>query len=403
LRESESNFRNFVEQSSEGISLINERGRIVEWNSGAEQLTGLERETVLNTPLWEVQVRLLPEERRTPEAREHYRAMILVALETGEAPWLGQMSEIAYQRADGEKHFVQQRVFPIEMDGGFWLGTISIDVTERKEAEEELRKLSRAVEQSDGTIIITDAQGTIEFVNPSFSRITGYSAAEAIGQNPCLLKSGEMRPEVYEDLWATITQGEVWEGELLNRKKDGQLFWESAIISPVKDSNGEITHYVAVKEDITERKKAGAALQEAHDRLEQRVAERTAELREAVQSLRQEVIQREQAEAETREWLIVQQRLASMSTALIQATDFEQAVAHTPAKTGGLVGASRVFLVRLQSDGNSIYRIHEWCAPGVAPIFHRMEDWRLSGVPWLLEELRERGWFYVNDIFQFPQ
>lgn len=141
------------------------------------------------------------------------------------------------------------------------------DIRTRQEMEVELRQLSRAVAQSANTIMITNPAGTIEFVNPAFTRITGYTPEEAIGQNANLLKSGKVPPEIYRELWDTIAQGQVWEGELLNRKKDGTLYWERVTISPVKDETGNITHYVAVKEDITARKKFEDQLQESHQQL----------------------------------------------------------------------------------------------------------------------------------------
>ncbi len=140
---------------------------------------------------------------------------------------------------------------------------ISEDITERKRTEEELLKLSSAVEQSPVSIVITDSMGNIEYVNPKFTQITGYTAAEAKDKNPRVLKSGESSEEEYRTLWATITSGNVWQGEFHNRKKNGELFWESATISPVKNGRGEITHYVAVKEDVTERKKLEAQLRQA--------------------------------------------------------------------------------------------------------------------------------------------
>ncbi|MCK5236519.1 MAG: PAS domain S-box protein, partial [Deltaproteobacteria bacterium] len=130
----------------------------------------------------------------------------------------------------------------------------------RKEAEGEVRKLSRAVEQSPATVVITDLDGRIEYVNPEFTRITGYSQEEVIGGNPQILKSGHTTDEEYKELWETITSGEIWEGEFLNVKKDGGHYWESAHIAPVKDDSGTITHFVAVKLDITERKKTEEVL-----------------------------------------------------------------------------------------------------------------------------------------------
>ncbi len=128
------------------------------------------------------------------------------------------------------------------------------DVTEREIAHEEIRKLSRAVEQSPSTVTITDTQGRIVYVNPKFSESTGYSLSEVIGKNPSILKSGEMTVEQYKVLWDTISAGKEWKGEFHNKKKNGEYFWESASISPIKNENGEITHFLAVKEDITEKK-----------------------------------------------------------------------------------------------------------------------------------------------------
>ena len=129
-------------------------------------------------------------------------------------------------------------------------------VWERCLAEEEMRKLSSAIEQSPATVVITDIKGNIEYVNPQFSELTGYTAKEAFGNNPRVLKAPRVHPdEFYADLWKTISSGNRWSGDICNRKKDGTLFWESAAISPIRNEDGEITHYVAVKEDITERKK----------------------------------------------------------------------------------------------------------------------------------------------------
>ncbi len=126
---------------------------------------------------------------------------------------------------------------------------------ERKRAEEALRKLSSALEQSPVSIVITDTAGNIEYVNPKFTDVSGYSRAEVLGKNPRILQSGEHPKECYKILWETITSGKAWHEELYNRKKSGDLYWESATISPIFDTTGSITHFVAVKEDITEHKR----------------------------------------------------------------------------------------------------------------------------------------------------
>ncbi|MFZ5586082.1 MAG: PAS domain S-box protein [Thermodesulfobacteriota bacterium] len=141
------------------------------------------------------------------------------------------------------------------------------DITGRKRAEEELRKLSQAVEQSPASVVITNLDGDIEYVNPKFSEVTGYSQAEALGQNPRILKSGQMDPAVYQQMWAALAGGGEWRGELLNRRRDGELYWEYASISAIKNLQGETTHFLAVKEDMTQRKKAEEAARREYAKL----------------------------------------------------------------------------------------------------------------------------------------
>ncbi|MBK1663335.1 GGDEF domain-containing protein [Rhodospirillum rubrum] len=129
-----------------------------------------------------------------------------------------------------------------------------VDITARRESEAAVIKLSHAVEQSSASIVITDADGLIEYANPAFTKISGYTAQEAIGRRPSILKSGLVPAETYRALWQTITNGGEWRGEFHNRRKDGTLYWEMASISPIRDARGQITNFVAVKDDVTERK-----------------------------------------------------------------------------------------------------------------------------------------------------
>ena len=131
----------------------------------------------------------------------------------------------------------------------------------------DVAKLSQAIKHSSATIVITDAEGNIEYANPRFEQLTGYSIEEAIGKNPGILKSGKTPPDVYNELWETVKSGNEWKGEFCNRKKNGGLYWESASISPVKNAEGVITNFIAVKDDITESKQAGEALQRSNSLL----------------------------------------------------------------------------------------------------------------------------------------
>lgn len=141
-----------------------------------------------------------------------------------------------------------------------------------RKSEEAMRQLSVAVQQSPLAIVITDTHGTIEFVNPKFTQMSGYAREEAIGRNPRIMKSGETPPELYRKLWATLGQGDVWDGEFRNRKKDGELFWEHATISPIRNGDGVITHYMAIKEDVTEQRRMKDTLRSTEERLRELVA-----------------------------------------------------------------------------------------------------------------------------------
>ncbi|RUM40303.1 MAG: hypothetical protein DSY80_10485, partial [Desulfocapsa sp.] len=138
------------------------------------------------------------------------------------------------------------------------------DVTERKQLEMKMRWLSQAVEQSPNTVVITDTSGTITYVNKSFVKTTGYTSEEALGKNPRILKSGKTPPEVYKDMWQTITSGHAWTGEFINKKKNGELYTEQVIISPLRNERGEVTSYLATKENVTELIKARRQAEEAN-------------------------------------------------------------------------------------------------------------------------------------------
>ena len=138
-----------------------------------------------------------------------------------------------------------------------------------KKSEEEVNKLQKGVEQSPASIIITNINGTIEYVNPKFCEVTGYSREEVVGHNPRILKSGDKKSADYKLMWETLNAGNEWRGEFYNVKKNGDKYWESASISPIRDRNGKTTHFVAVKEDITQMKLAKDKQQTQKNELEQ--------------------------------------------------------------------------------------------------------------------------------------
>ena len=160
-----------------------------------------------------------------------------------------------HQTRDGEVRFVEVNANYFEYGGRPFNLALVRDITERKHAQEAVQKLSHVVDQSPVSVIVTDTLGAINYVNPKFCEVTGYSRDEVLGKNPRILKSGTMSKEVYVDLWRTLAARRDWRGELCNKRKDGSVYWELAVISPMVDAGGNVTNYIAVKEDITVRKR----------------------------------------------------------------------------------------------------------------------------------------------------
>jgi PAS domain S-box-containing protein len=184
------------------------------------------------------------------------------------------------RRHDGEFRWIRDNGTPRYDSEGRYIGFIGhcLDITDRVESERQLSKLSQAVEQSPESIIITDKNSVIEYVNAACLASTGYLAEELIGQNPRIFNSGLTSPEVYARLWETLKEGKPWSGQFSNRRKDGQIFFEHVRIAPIRDASGEITNYVAVKEDITEKKLIAEELDSYRQNLEEMVSNRTTEL-----------------------------------------------------------------------------------------------------------------------------
>lgn len=186
----------------------------------------------------------------------------ITALRGIQAVLSGQQPRFAFEypcHAPHAEHWFIMRVTPLHLESG---GVViaHTEITDRYRLEQERRKLSQAVEQSPVSIVITNLEGNLEYVNRQFLEVTGYALEEALGQNPRILKSGDTLPETYKELWNTITNGQIWRGILRNRKKNGDFYWESAQISPLYDEQGRIAHYLGIKEDITARKIAEDAL-----------------------------------------------------------------------------------------------------------------------------------------------
>jgi PAS domain S-box-containing protein len=180
------------------------------------------------------------------ERRDHSLEYRMLAAD-GREVWLHDTIHVVL---DAEGH-------PIQLRG------VAIDSTKEKLAQAERMLLMTAIEQSAEGIVITDAEGTIQYVNPSFTRVSGYSREEALGKNPRILKSGMQDEAYYRKLWTTILGGEIWQDEITNRRRDGSLYPEQMTITPVRDQRGEITHFIAIKAEVSERKRLEQQLRQA--------------------------------------------------------------------------------------------------------------------------------------------
>lgn len=250
LRESEEKYRTLVEQASDAIFVADADGRYVDVNSAGCKLSGYTREEILQLRMQDF-TRVLPS---TP--------LRFAELRAGNAL----LTEREMIRKDGSSIWVE--ISARQLPDGNLQGIVR-DVTQRKRVEDKLRQLSSAVEHSPSAIMITDVNGCIEYVNPKFTELTGYAFSEVLGKNPRILKSNNTPRQVYAELWQTILAGLDWRGEFLNRKKNGELFWENASISAIMNSSGVITHFVAVNEDITSRKEAEEKIKRLNAGLEQ--------------------------------------------------------------------------------------------------------------------------------------
>jgi two-component system, sensor histidine kinase and response regulator len=276
LRESEERYRSLFENSMDGVLLTTPEGEILAANAEAQRILGRSEQELQAVGRAGV---VDPSDPRIPAA---------LAQRASTGRFFGELTAV---RKDGTKVPMEIASMLFKDREGRAMSSMFVrDITARKQAEEQLRKLSLAVEQSPESIVITNLSAEIEYVNDAFVRTAGYSREQLVGCNPRILHSGKTPAETYASMWATLGRGETWKGQFYNRRKDGSEYIEFAIITPLRQPDGRVSHYVAVKEDITEHKRLGEELDRHRHQLETLVADRTAELVRA----------REQAEAANR-------------------------------------------------------------------------------------------------------
>jgi PAS domain S-box-containing protein len=195
------------------------------------------------------------------------------------------------------------------------------DITDKKNRDKEIQKLSQAVDQSPVTVVITDLAGNIDYVNRAFSETTGYEYNEVIGKNTNILKSGLTDRAVYQDLWQTIESGKEWRAEWINKRKSGQFYWEHISITPIHDESGNISNYLAIKQDISSRKKAEQEINDLNATLEQKIEERTCQLAKTNSDLLFEIEERKQIEEELKNKTIELENFFSVTLDLLCIAD----------------------------------------------------------------------------------
>ena len=276
VRKSEERMRYFFEHQIVGMAITSAEKKWLEVNNKLCQILGYTREE-LEKLTWE--------ELTHPDDRED-NATLFKQLFSGE---INNCSlEKRYMHKDGRVVYAIISIACARRHDGSldYVLLLVMDITEKYQDQEKLRLQSGALEAAANAIVITNRKGVIEWANAAFTTYTGYTVAEAIGKTPSLLKSGKHDQALYKSLWKTILAGEVWHGEMINRRKDGTLYPEEMTITPMKDPRGEITHFIAVKQDITKRKQADQAIAQANANLERRVIERTVELKQSKDQLR---------------------------------------------------------------------------------------------------------------------
>ena len=253
LRESEDRFRGISHSIADWIWEVDKYGRYTFASGKVKEILRYEPEELIGKTPFELM----------PEDSENRIGAYLKKIVSEKKP-IADLEHWTLTK-EGDSICLLTNGVPILNEKGELYGYRGVDkdITERKQAEEEHIRLATAIEQAAESVVITDRDGTIQYVNPAFESITGYGRQEAVGQNPRTLKSGKHRKEFYADLWNTIASGKVWRGHFINKKKDGTLYEEEATISPIKNTSGEIINFVAVKRDVTEEIKLEDKLRQA--------------------------------------------------------------------------------------------------------------------------------------------
>ena len=305
------------------VVALDREGRILIVNDMACEVFGYSRGEMLGRDYFEL---CLPRSEGEGRLRPYFQRLV-AGLEAPAGKY-----ENAIRTRTGGSRLVEWRTSLLRDEEGNIVGVLSSgnDITEQRRIEDSLRKLSLAVEQSPNMIVITDLEARIEYVNAAFEWLTGYTRAEVIGQNPRILRSSRSRRVTdYAAMWAALRAGQTWQGEFCNRRKNGEEYIEFARITPIRQADGRVSHYLGIKEDITERKRLGAELDRHRHHLEALVRERTAELEAANARMRL-------SEHRLRAMFVLSQRAGAMEETELLRAGLAEAVGMTGSRRGSL-------------------------------------------------------------------
>jgi len=259
LEKSKRRFQAIADSASDAIIQMDEEGNVSYWNIAAEKMFGFKSDEAVGKYLHQL---IVPD-----KYHEVFQKRFPHFQKTGEGPAIGKTVELVALRSDGKEFPVELSLSTLSYKGKWHSVGIIRDITERYASQAALKKLNNAVNQATEAVVITDNEGTIEYVNPAFETITGYLKEEAIGQHTRILKSGMHDKEFYKNLWDTILSDKIWKGEIVNKRKSGELYPEGMTISPVLDEQGRITNFIAIKNDITKRKKTEGEINNVNQKL----------------------------------------------------------------------------------------------------------------------------------------
>ncbi|MDP2301387.1 MAG: PAS domain S-box protein [Ignavibacteria bacterium] len=352
LTESEEKYRRLVDDSPDAIAIY-VSGKIVYVNNATLKLMKVQtQEELLGQPILKFV---------HPDSMGMVIARVKSIKEEGNPL---PIAEEKFIRFDGTSIDVEVKATPIIFNGENGVQLIVRDISDRKKAEEKIIQLSRAVEQSPVSIIIANLEGNIEYANPKTIEISGYSYEEILGKNPRIFSSGELPKEQYKKLWDTITAGQEWKGELHNKKKSGELYWEYVSISPIKDETGKFAHYLAVKEDITGRKLAEEEMR------------KQSEFRELLIGISSNYINLPQEEV-------------------------DPSISKSINILGKFVNADRAYIFDYDSSNGICSMTYEWCNDGITSQIAGLQNIQLS-TEWV-DSFREKKTLYIADISALPE